>query len=936
MFKYFIKQKSLLLSMIIMITIGCKDNNLSDDLSHQSQATFPQTNSFVKKIITESTKNVVDFKDYIYDEDIDSINVTPIIESGNCILERKSTSIFSVYNNEDEICIVNYNTINSSGKSAIDNAAFLSLSSVGTVQYPVLTDYSASIDEPLIINVLEELQLKDPTLDLSGATLGETFTTGVGYSDLDSVNNNITFIGTEFGVANILYTIIDSTSSELLGYGRIDISVSSSLNTQPEAHEVLYPDIITPNVEYLVDLSAFSPSPISDPDKDELQLIDVNSFEGNFRFDDDSLYDVNNKKFYVTFPFSSANVQDVSYTITDHKGGYATNIIRFRIKQPSVLMYWRDIYYKNYKRFFAPLTSSLMELIYPIYTSNLEDDLIEGEEFYVSTANFDTAKKYCSSRGARLPRDQELTNLYSLKGNLFVSDHWPHKLQYWASSGNSFNIETGELSTTSEDEEIYFSCVKGGLESVITITDGSIADGTTTNQTNFLVEDVYGVGIHGENVFFSSNEDTSISFLPGTNPGKTDVNGIAKSIFNSVDAGSYVIKGTFIDDILSTTSYFESAPAYSVAILGTSDSCNFGKCTPMRFNYPSTVDNIALVNVRVTEDGSSSPEPGVSVKINSKSSDGVLFSSVDQPGWSESSVCVTDSIGSCTLKVASLSGTLSQAHFVVSIESNGEHPERSDYISYSSLMNVTDGTFDQQLTLTGKKDSEFLEAYFTIDDKNLYFVPGNESPNFNCIGPTDWNSEGAKACKYLYTSHMDPDHKYSGGKMWEDIPEANSTFAKTGSGSKVDGDNRYLVAYVQRDIDSSGNLIGGGKNLGIEYTIRIPSTVPTGSFLKFELDWYNPGAIWADGGHYGATDGKLRIDVEMTDEYGYSYGTYTIPMKYYSTNTWHHSVLSGIPFPAIGRTVKFNFRFHGQGALTAGTYTGFFMIDNLKANIAGL
>ncbi|WP_158134624.1 hypothetical protein [Photobacterium damselae] len=493
---------------------GCNGggSNDSEEVDAHSDKTPPQATSFVKRIST-NYQNELDFTNYIYDEDINSIQVKPEIRSGSCELELKNGTKFSVSSERDELCSIHYEVTNKSGLITEEDAAVLSVSGAGGLQYPVLANYAAVKDTPLTIDVISDLLSKDPTLDLSGKILGEFFTTGMGSALLDSSNTKITFTGSDFGVASILYTIIDEATSMFMGYGRIDIAISSSFNSQPEANSAEFSEIIKPNVEYLVDLNDFTPSIISDPDSDELQLIDSKTYEGSLRLDPADALNVNNKRFYVKFPPSAANVHDVSYTVTDHKGGYATNVIRFRIDSPSASLYWRDIYYKGYKRFIAPLTKELMNLLYPVISSfHTEDDIVVGETFDVSTTDFNTARDYCISRGARLPREYEFTNLYNLRGNLYTAEKWPHKLSYWLSSGDAFDINTGDILSVSGSTNLYISCVKGGLESYTIIKDNSAADNHMENEIDFFLEDVYGVPYGNEVVSFDSDGSSEITF----------------------------------------------------------------------------------------------------------------------------------------------------------------------------------------------------------------------------------------------------------------------------------------------------------------------------------------------------------------------------------------------------------------------------------------
>ncbi|MGR5331051.1 hypothetical protein [Photobacterium damselae] len=960
------KQRDIFFAFVIVALSGCNGSSEQSDngggsISHAA----PIANSFVRRIST-NYDNDVDFSNYVYDDDLDSIKIDADIISGSCSIENKANNIYSASSNKDELCVMRYNVSNSHGlTSSQKDVGLLSVSSIGVSQYPPLANYSATRGTPLEIDVFSDLLGEDSSLDLSNKLINEVFTTGVGETKIDSSKTKLTFNGTDFGVASILYTIVDKDSSDLVGYGRIDVAVSSSFNSQPIAEHVLYSDIIKSNTEYLVDLESFSPSIISDPDGDELQIIDFKSYEGKFRVDASDALNLSNKKFYVTFPNSSSNVQDVSYTVTDHNGGYATNIIRFRIESPSSILYWRDIFYKNYKRFMAPLTIELLNPFYPSITDSNSEDIEPGPDpakktVNVAIADHITASSYCSSKGARLPRVQEFKNLFSLKGNLYESDRWPRNKNYWLDNGESFNIVDGSVNSIADTDKIYFSCIRGGLESFSIIKDNSYSDGNEKNEIDFQLKDVYGAPFSNELIAFkakdSSGSDASnIKFVKDVD--FTDTLGVVKSIFSSTKQGSFAISGQYIDDLLTASTSFKAVPKYSLKILSESDSCIYGQCRPMKYGLASTTDNIAYVTVKVTDNiGSNVENVTVNIKPKDTSADnGIRFSngsSAGTPVWGTEASCQTQNTGQCRLQVALSKSGLLKAEFVVSISGKS----KEDYMNYSNILGPDEGTFDNQRDITGQilgRERQCSIYGKTVDGSSLpnrihtntSFVPALEDlskpydPNFDCLAGQDRDDLDLppvmlrKACRAISSVLFKPDDKACEAKeqFYENAPEARSTFAKTGSGSKTDGTEKALALFIH-EYDYMSVFTG------FNYKTD-PSTFPDKPHLTVNVnfDLYNIGKTYTGGGYCMDSRSvfvfKVGIYNRATDTTPIAESTYKFqPGKpgYFEKEWRNVSLQFDFQKSAVyGRRPMIRFYGYAEKAYSAST-AGALLIDNVS------
>ncbi|EPT9249307.1 C-type lectin domain-containing protein [Photobacterium damselae] len=737
--------------------LGCNggDSDNSDSGSNLKPAIeqYPIINNDFFKPMRMEEKQKINFMEHIFTEyDADDLSVNLNVLEGGCKFLKLNNTTYEAISESEGLCVIEYSSegLNNERSSA---EAFLLASKSGILtSYPPFSHLTTTAGETLSIDIIKHLESLG--IDTSDLVIDEhLFTTGVGSSSFDLATNKITFKSDEFGVSSIFYSMKNSSGS-YVGFGRVDISVSSDLNTMPIANNAIYPDIIEFGKEYIVDLESLrTPTGeplIMDPDSGDsslLQLIDLNSYEGLLTFFDEA--DVYNKKFRIKIPASASNVFDAAYTITDHNGGYAVGIIRFRVNSPSDLTPWKDIYYKNYKRFIAPMTKEIADIVigFPVLTSNIEDDIIIGKSFNVITLNYDDALNYCSSLGAKLPTEQEFNNLFKIQGNLYLSDKWPHKQKYWLDSGKIFDVNNGSILVSSSDSLNYITCVKGGLRASKLVKDNSFADGVDLNEVAFYLESVWGLPFSNELVSFEGDSDL---ILP--TPAFTDLLGWANAKVSSLLPGSYSLTGKYIDDSITETTNFSKAPI--VRITGASDSCIYGKCTRIPV-VASASDEYSEVYVSVTHPTTGDPVVGAKVEINRSSrmdpdeNDIIFhFSTAGDPAYSSTSICVTSVLGICSFNVKRIDNYESflDAYFDVSIVGSADKVE--DYLSYTSLFTRYQGHFDFNLHMPDSLAGDPLRY-----DKTLAFEPLETACTVAPFSPDVEN--------YMADSTIsDPDAKY--------------------------------------------------------------------------------------------------------------------------------------------------------------------------------
>ncbi|HIF9370960.1 TPA: hypothetical protein ACX6RS_003044 [Photobacterium damselae] len=543
--------------IIPTILVGCGGDSSSgsDNTVDKPLAPAPVLNSFIEKVKTGGERNI-DFSNAIYRPDLSQTysldNVT--VESGNCTVAPVSDFTYAVNAADDGLCNLKYTVSNSDNVSASSDATVIASSSILRAYPPIAVN--ASVDVPIEINIHDELAKKGINTD--GLVIDPNiYTIGVGNSGVVYGKDIIQFTGEEFGIASVVYVLKDGSSMD--GYGQINIAISSDFNTAPESQPYIYPEILEASFPgsgtsliysiNLRDLKYTDGSPIvdsagkqiqiiSDPDNlldhpaDNLQLLKVTNYGENFATITD-LNKLDNLEFSLEPYVTESNTIDVSYVVTDHDGGYTTNVIRFKVRSPSSLFPWEDIYILN-KRFIAPITKELSDLsFFPISDFDVEDDIISGQDYNIVLMDHDLAKKYCTVRGARLPRLDEIDSLM-LNGDLHSSRFWPDNQLYWAEEAKGFNVNDGSILSLIPSEKIYTTCVTGGISS-LNITNTAKCDGKGQNTLSLSVSDIYGQPLAGQSITLMAMTDPSLSFNGGafTITKNTDSNGFLSVPFST-------------------------------------------------------------------------------------------------------------------------------------------------------------------------------------------------------------------------------------------------------------------------------------------------------------------------------------------------------------------------------------------------------------------
>ncbi|WP_158134626.1 hypothetical protein [Photobacterium damselae] len=376
----------------------------------------------------------------------------------------------------------------------------------------------------------------------------------------------------------------------------------------------------------------------------------------------------------------------------------------------------------------------------------------------------------------------------------------------------------------------------------------------------------------------------------------------------------------------------------------------------MQYGVASTTENIAHIYVRVTEDGTANkPVEGVEVSI--ESSDGNVKFSTDGLSWSKKAVCTTAVTGNCSLKLAVTKAGLMIAPFHVSIAGSGATSSVDDYVNYNAVLSHVEGSFDRQRDSDGvwdRPDAKMCSFFYhnynpgsTIDTlfSNSFAPVFEKEPSssglsrFKCLNGTDeidGNLSSSfpyedRACVGLMVVAFDLPDKCIGAPFYEAAPEANSTYAQTGSGDRFDGDDRALL---MRPIQASSNA-----PVGFNIVIKREDVPSSASTLEIDYDLYVIGKTMSGGYDIDHTDTKSKFSIGLYEGLNSNtpINSSAISEQIYNigdtskTKRWiHHN--SSISLQNYMNTKLLYIRFEAKGIGSDGTsiLNGLYLVDNVK------
>lgn len=426
------------------------------------------------------------------------------------------------------------------------------------------------------LNVVDALSGQ---VDLSDYTLDDDITTLGGGGDVTANvagTNVIEFCGLEASVNQIYYSMT-SSDGESKTAGVLSASVSTDTSIAPQADNFSGP-VTKPNIPITIDVCA-SGEPDSQTSEDchiateledaKLQVIGVYSYDSTVAVLDKS--DIANTAF--TFEAENLGSYDVSYMISDHRGGYDVGVTRIVVTDEPQLPGWEDITLADGTVYKAPLTVLTAEMD----GKSVEDtyiDMTPSGVYEVAIYGYDNAVLLCESYGMSLPTLSQMQDLYSEVGDVSSNEGWPVGKNYWldASAGSddffSINLSDQVLQTEPSNADTRnVTCVEPAVTLSLSSTKNNGVAMVDKNEVTATITKMDGTPVVGEEVSFEAVGGWAYS-LDST--ATTDSSGNATVSFGSLSAGTYTMRASYQGLVAETQTTFITDSIVTVDIEGPS------------------------------------------------------------------------------------------------------------------------------------------------------------------------------------------------------------------------------------------------------------------------------------------------------------------------------------------------------------------------------
>ncbi|WP_458991426.1 hypothetical protein [Photobacterium damselae] len=517
MIMYYLRYISFIVTLFTLLgcNSGSDDTKVSPPQERESLVSYSDI-TIQNKVSTENY--VVNLDGYIYNPKKETIYINTIEPTKNsCEFNYDPTSSdlsFYVKTKSVDVCEFSYSLITED-----------KILPKKTIRFLTTSDEVQSLLRPISLTLR---YLEDFSIDLT-AELSDVDWTDYSLTDSYSFDSGITFsssgnliqgAATDKTGINRIFILLKNKANTKLKFGTISISVSNPSNTIPTADNFLAAS--EAKLETLINIT-IDDKYINDTDGDDLTLIDVYSYSGNVRL----APSIDNRTF--AFYTKEPGTYDISYVVSDSKGGLASAIARIETEKRTTIV-WESILEKR-KKYFPPLTVEQAELAGINYQNNYSEshNLSSGLINYnVTLFSYDKAKFLCSIRGMDLPTQDDMADLLlSPHSNFMLNDapyDWPYKHNgehrgYWLKSQNpgeykTFNFETGALYSALSSETNLSMCVQKGVLTKFSPDNNPIyihgGLGSTTLRATLETPD--GQPLDGQPIYFYTDSvDTTIS-----------------------------------------------------------------------------------------------------------------------------------------------------------------------------------------------------------------------------------------------------------------------------------------------------------------------------------------------------------------------------------------------------------------------------------------
>lgn len=437
---------------------------------------------------SESTENIIDNNIYAFTEfSYAKYGDNKVIDLSRNIGEKGSISSTVSKSSDDCIKIVSDTKIMA---SSVSNRLCTAEIFFDSNKRKGIVSISSSDIKDETFDIVSKTMISNTTISIDMSDeLGSDFPSGfvldselIVIGSATAVSDPITNIiqvtsDSDDDISRIIY-IYKSLTSDKTIQGLLLVSNSMKANNIPIASESQISGKV--NSDIVVDLS----SNIEDIDaSDELQLIDLYSLSGYEYIDSADLSVLNNTKFH--FNAEKEGIYDVFYVVSDHRGGIASNVVRFNIQGYAD---FSPIYVASLGNvFYPPKLASDVEGVYDYSSTYMENGTFGPNGLVFANFSNDKAAAYCSKQGLTLPSTAQLTSLYvqekakisSSDNVIFLADNWPSTYNYAAFDGN-VDMRSG-IASTDTSGYYYTSCIGLNLDSLsIPFTSLSLQSDSST------------------------------------------------------------------------------------------------------------------------------------------------------------------------------------------------------------------------------------------------------------------------------------------------------------------------------------------------------------------------------------------------------------------------------------------------------------------------
>lgn len=542
------KWLSCLISATLLIGCGGDESSPPSEVKDTILAPVVQ-NNFTQLVLSDGSTRV-SLADNVTDPQGLPVTLESVVSLTDACADPEFDSeamTFEVAKENQDTCYFEYTVKNHASNAEWDKTStadsyVLVSDTVQSATLPPISQYTA-VNQDLRIELETELAGDYPTgyiLDQDVVVLGS------GNAYADTANNAISYVSQNKGVSRILYSLTSNDGLDTKA-GYVDVAVSAEGNNMPVAGDFERTEDVKSGVTITVDVAG----EISDPDGDALQLTDAYAFNADaVATDQESLTNTS-----FNFTASGPGAYDVSYYVTDHRGGYAVGIVRINVEYESP---WDDITLSNNEFYAAPWEKSGADAFKVSYQT-IAPETINGIDYDIPLFNHEQAESVCLSRGMLLPTASQLDRLFSETGNVQYSDSWPVVENYWSDDPTtSINLATGSTTTTEESTTpLIATCVyPGKLEVSVTKDNAYISEsGNGDDEYNTVratVKEQNGSAKEGAMVYMYSTANLEIDGTVKT----TDSNGNADFDIRSTSAGPFDVFVRYYSQELKETVTF--------------------------------------------------------------------------------------------------------------------------------------------------------------------------------------------------------------------------------------------------------------------------------------------------------------------------------------------------------------------------------------------